>query len=791
MTRRYDAPSRSFHVATAVLALTVTAFGYGEALAQSGSSNQVGAAGSGSAGTTATSPSSLATNPNSAPDSSVISEIVVTAQYRRENLQTTPIAITAENAAMLNARNQTSLLDVAEAAPNVNIRQSASALGNGASIYIRGVGQYDTNFALEPGVGIYIDDVYFPTIYGSVLDLLDLDRVEILRGPQGTLAGKNSIGGAIKLYSKKPDGDDGGYIELGYGDYGQTTVRAAGDFTIVPGQLFMRIAGVYKHSDGYETREDYGCAHPASGVAGNALSDNCTLGTEGGDEFGGVRAQLRWTPTSDLEVNLSADSSTDNAQPAATKLVYALPGTGLQPYVTNLTPAQRYINYSTYADPSIGLSIPAINRVASSGEALTINYQIADQLSLTSISAFRKYDGQSGIDGDGSPLPTQTLYVENTFSEYTEEDRLNGRLGSLDYTVGAFYYHGNGVNGGRVDASGVDFLQNDPAVSSSVSGFVHTVYHVTDPFSVSAGFRYTHENKSYSFSDLSPFVIGAPAALVGGITGDRGYYADSRPDWRLNAAYQWTPSLMTYATFSTGFKGGGVNPRPFVQSQVVPFGPEKIDAYEIGAKSEWLDHRVRLNLAAFYNDYKSIQLTLTNGYGGFPISAVPVNAGDAHVKGVELESELHPIAGLEIDASASYLDFNYVSLTASAQASGIEYGMSTPFTPSQEFDAGVQYDLPISNIGGTITPRLDANYQSHFYTNAANGPYNYTQSRTLANGRLTWRSDGNKWEAAVSVTNLLNKYYYLNTFDIVSESGIATATPAPPRMWMGSIKYKF
>jgi iron complex outermembrane recepter protein len=786
MSKNQMSPSRSrgFRVCAAV-ALSIGAGSLAsEVQAQGAPPAAAGVSASGAAGQ----PSTGAAVADSAQESA-LNEIVVTAQFRSEGLQTTPIAITAENAAMMEARSQTSLLDVASTAPNVNIRPSTSALGgNTASIYIRGVGQYDSSFALEPGVGIYIDDVYFPTIVGSVFDLLDLDRVEILRGPQGTLAGKNSIGGAIKLYSQKPDGDGGGYIEAGYGDFNQINFRGGDDFTLIPDQLFVRIAGVYKRRDGYETRLDYGCAHPGSTVTPNPMQENCVLGTEGGDDFGGVRAAVRWTPpNSKLEVNFTVDDSVDNGEPVPTKLVYALPSTGLQQYIT---PA-KYVNYSTYTDPTTGFSVPPINRMASDGESLNIRYAFTDDLALTSITAFRHYDGQSGIDGDGTPLGVQDIYSPVSFREFTEEDRLGGKVGLLDYTVGAFYYHGNGYSGGRVDASGVDFLTGDTAISQSISGFLHTVFHVTDQFSVSAGFRYTHETKEYTFSSLSPFDPGQPAALVGAINGDRGDYSGSKPDYRLNAEYEWTSQFMTYATFSTGFKGGGVNPRPFVPSQVVPFGPESIDAYEVGAKSELFDRSLRLNVAAFYNDYKDIQLTITNGYGGFPISAVPLNAGTAHVKGLELEAEAHPVGGLEMDVSASYLDFKYVSLTPAAVVSGIGYGMSTPFTPNTELNAGIQYEIETHVLGGSLTPRLDANYQAHFYTNAANGPYNYTQSRTLVNGRFTWRADAGGWEAALSGTNLLNKYYYLNTFDITSESGIATATPAPPRMWMVSVKHKF
>jgi len=730
---------------------------------------------------------SAAADSNSSADATGLTEIVVTAQFKAANLQETPIAITAEDAAMMEARGHKSLLDVASAAPNVNIRPSTSAFGNAASIFIRGVGQYDPSFALEPGVGIYIDDVYFPTIYGSVFDLLDLDRVEILRGPQGTLAGKNSIGGAIKLYSKKPTGEGGGYVEGSYGNFDQTSLRAGVDFTLVPDRVFVRLAGVYKQRDGYMTRLDFGCAHPGSGVASNPLQTDCKLGTEGGDRFGGVRAALRWTPSDKLEVDITADTSVDDAEPAPTKLTYVLPTTGLQPFVNNAD----FINYSTYTDPNIPFSVPVTNRVASDGGAATIRYQLAENLALTSITAFRRYDGQSGIDEDGSPLGLQTLYSTVEFKEFTQENRLDGEIGKLDYTTGMYYYHGEGFTGGRVDASTVDFLSDNETPSNSISGFLHTVYHVTDPFSVSAGVRYTHENKKFTYGLKSPTDPTQPAAFVGAIDGSVGRYERSRVDYRLNAQYQWAPTFMTYATASTGFKGGGVNPRPFVPSQVAPFGPETMKAYEVGAKSELFNRTVRLNVSAFYNDYSDIQLTITNGFGGFFLSAIPLNAGDAHVKGVELEGEAHVIDNLAIDASLSYLDFKYVSLTPAAVVSGIGFGMKTPFTPSTQASAGIQYEIPAQVLGGSLTPRLDANYQGHFYTNAANGPFNDTQSRTLVNGRLTWKSDSARWEAALAGSNLLNKYYYLTTFDNTGPGGFANAVPAPPRMWTISIKSTF
>ena len=196
----------------------------------------------------------------SATDNNALQEVVVTAQFRQQNLQQTPIAITAVNAAMLEARNQTDIAQVAAQAPNVTLTQNGAAFGSSMVAFIRGVGQTDFNLALEPGVGIYVDDVYHATLTGSVLDLLDLDRVEVLRGPQGTLAGKNSIGGSVKLFSKKPKGDGSGYVELTGGSYSRMDARGAADLALTE-TLFMRASFASKHHDGYVTRLDYDCAN--------------------------------------------------------------------------------------------------------------------------------------------------------------------------------------------------------------------------------------------------------------------------------------------------------------------------------------------------------------------------------------------------------------------------------------------------------------------------------------------------------------------------------------------------
>src|SRR5690606_4250379 len=231
-------------------------------------------------------------------------EIIVTAQFRTQRLQDTPIAITAVSGDLLEARSQTSIVDIGNFAPNVNLSQAAAIQGNAISAFIRGIGQEDASFALEPGVGIYIDDIYYGTTFGAVMDLTDLDRVEVLRGPQGTLAGKNSLGGAIKLFSRKPDGSDDGYVEATYGAYDRVELRGSAGFTVADG-LYARFSGVASRRDGFFKELDYGCVNPGDGIPATTTDKDCVIGRAGGHELFGLRGAIRYAPAgSPIEINV-------------------------------------------------------------------------------------------------------------------------------------------------------------------------------------------------------------------------------------------------------------------------------------------------------------------------------------------------------------------------------------------------------------------------------------------------------------------------------------------------------
>ncbi len=765
----------------------------------------------------------------------------MTAQFIQQDLQATPVAITAVSAAMLEARGQQSVEQIATQAPNVTLATGGAFGGPSLIGFIRGVGQYDFNPAVEPGVGLYVDDVYYSTLTGSVLDLLDLDRVEVLRGPQGTLAGKNSIGGAIKLYTKKPGEDSDGYVEASYGKYEAVSVRAASNFTLSPDKLYMRIAGVSRSRNGYIERLDYGCTHPgASPFTPQVQGGDCVLGHEGGVRYTAGRAALRWLPTDTVEVNLAGDVVNDVSQPAANVMLgfgptiapvftngytWANVGGIVIPGTTPITgcqfiaygssscdpqsPDNPYANYATYVDPRNGSIIKDNQTVKSHGVSLNVNWEINDALSLQSITSRRSYDSGFGNDADGTPMPIQQLYQILKHTQKSQELRLNGKVGSwLDYTVGGFYFDKSTSETGRINLGyvGFDFIHGpDPVDAKTWAVFSQAMFHPTEQMDVTLGVRYTDDKKDYDYVRTNPDFtaiqpcLGPPGTpgnpancLISSLNGTSSSFSGTETDYRAALSYRWTDQFMTYLQYSTGFKGGGVNPRPFYNVQAVSFEPETLDAIEVGVKTDLFNNTLRVNAAVFYNEYKEIQETLNNCTAQFgPIFGVPclaiANAGDAKVKGAELEFDWYPIDGLQLDGSASYLDFEFKSVDVNTGLTGEEI---TPYTPKKKVSLGVQYEIETGF--GSVTPRLDGSYQSKMYTDAFNFEGGAIKGYKLLNASLMWRSEDKDWQATAEVRNATDKLYYTTKVNAVpSGGGTIYGTPAMPRTWLVTLKRSF
>jgi len=760
-----------------------------------------------------------------------LQEVVVTAQFRSQDVQATPLAITAVTAEMLEARSQENVGDVANRAPNVTLTTASGGLGGSqsTSVTIRGIGQNDFNLAVEPGVGMYIDDVYYGTMYGSLLDLIDLERVEILRGPQGTLSGKNSEGGAVKLFSKQPSSQADGYGEVNFGSFNRRMLRGGMNFAVVPDRLFLRVTGLADRQDGYVTRYDYQCvtgqpADPLNNVPSliTGGANGCKLGTEGGKDVIALRAALRFVPNDIIDDTLTYDDTRDRSEPAATVLTHQGtwhgPGFSLiGPPGANVTanfstPPGSFTSYSSYcglvATPSAYCVTP-MSRLDSWGWSNVLNVALTSNLSLEAISAVRKLEQNSVKDNDASPIPRGMNGWVVDYKQYTQELRLSGsNWKKLNWTIGGFWFKANALQGGRINLDGTadgsipfavttDFLFNDPVHIESKSGFAHAEFLATNRLTFTAGVRYTNDYKKYDF--VRYFAPGYPAGPIDGsiaaTNGATGTFEGARWDYRATASYEISSDLNVYTQFATGFKGGGINPRPYYIQQVQPFEPESVDAYEVGFKSRLLENRLRLNVAAFYNKYSDIQLTLVQcptliPPGAPPNCYLPANVGSAKIKGAEAEAEL-ALGRLRIDSSASYLDFKYDSVQA---ATLVRLSDKPPYTPKYKFSAGVQYEFGIG-AAGSITPRVDFQYQDETYSAARNFPNGRIPGYGLTNARLTYRSPDDKWQLSLSVLNVFDKYYPLNIADNTPPQGTRDESivlqPGRPREFFVGLKRQF
>ncbi len=800
-----------------------------------------------------------------------LEEIVVTAQFRETNLQQTPIAITAVTGDMLDNRGLTDLYEVANQAPNVTLKRGGQAR-SGMMAYIRGIGQSDFIAALEPGVGVYVDDVYYAQLTGSLLELLDVSRVEILRGPQGTLSGRNSIGGAIKMFTKKPGEGHGGYARVGFGSYDQVDFRGAGDMTLVEDKFFARFSAAGKTRDGYVDVLDYGCTHPGSGVPTNRGGKGCNLGTQGEQKYATGRLQLRWVASDNVDISLNIDSLNSKGGQAPGVATYAdrrgieaalnADGAFINPTITldngdgNVTfyrdhifvpygPYHNagdpindpYVAYGTNADygpmymladdpfnPGSGVLTQVVpwkpsfieprNNINQWGSSLHLDWNISDTLSFQSITAYREYDSRFTWDEDASPVAVNQLDNTLTNSQFTQEFRLNGTAGPLDYTVGAFYLDQDSTYEARVDLNYamIDFIHGpDPTPADTTAFFGHISWDVTDRFNLSGGLRYSEEFKGYTHFRRNPDgtdivqSIPIPALVqpnwrLAGLDGITAEFEDTQTDWRLAASFNVADDAMVYGSASTGYKGGGVNPRPFFAVQILPFESEELTSYELGFKSTLLDNTLRLNVAYFMTEYENIQLILSqcevpgfidpDGISGPCLK--PGNVGDADIDGFEAEVEWYINDNFLIDASASVLNFEYtfVDPVALGGSEIAPMDMITPYTPETKWALGLQYSTNESSLGSLMF-RVDASYMDEVYADPTNKEVNRLDDYTLINAIVRWDAPDGAWRIEAKFMNLTDEVYYIDAYDVSATQGTVISQPGLPQTWNVSFQRNF
>ncbi len=703
--------------------------------------------------------------------------IIVTAQRREQNLQDVPAAVTALGAEQLQARQITDTNDLQAQVPGVVIT-TGTGTASSARIFFRGVGEDESRGAIDPAVGIYIDNVYLGRTVGSLVDLVDIEQVEVLRGPQGTLYGRNTNGGAIKVTSVRPQlGETTFTGSLGYGNFDRIEAKGSANISLAD-SLSVRFSGLYRERDGYHT------LNPNGDFAAQA-------GTEvGGEEVFAIRGSLY----GELDDNWSAlvifDYTADNSDPTPSSLAAGSTNpaitTDVDQDIFTIEPAAGVT--CSAATPVNFQPIGCVTNFNSDVEAFGASIQLTgeyDNFSVTSITALR------ALQDDLSS------FISFPFFQQTEQDQFSQELlfntdfaGPFNFTAGAFYYSET-VN---LDYVFVFPFEND-VETESFSLFAQGTFDVTDALALTGGLRWTTEDREFRGN------AGGPLAGFGSnITGS----ADTdNITWTAKADYSFTDDILVYASYSTGFKSPGFSPDCF--SPVACFlgvEEEELDSIEAGVRTQFADGRVTLNATYFYNDYQNLQISGTLPTGGF----TRINAGEARIQGVEVEGSVNPVDGLTIYGNASWLDAEYQSLNfaqagllsgSTTTTAGLACGTigATPATPefeqaiidcalgldlknAPEIKALVGFNYELAVGSGEIFFGGDAAYEDDTFGLVANVPGTEQEPGLRLDARIGYRSENDRWTVTLWGKNLTDREYFrANTFAGGSQSQVFAAPP--------------
>jgi iron complex outermembrane receptor protein len=724
----------------------------------------------------------------SANDTQVVEEIVVTARKRKEDLQETPISITAMSGEALEFRQIATTQGLEQIAPNLIVSQGQSVSGNSSAgaYFIRGIGQIDFLLNTDPGVGLYLDGVYISRSIGSILDLVDLERAEILRGPQGTLFGRNTIGGAISLVSKPPSDTPSMDARVTVGSYARHEVRLALNGPLTE-TLSGKIAGLWRERDGWVDR----------------VTDGSRLGDE---QSFAARGVLRWEPADSLLVDLAVDYvNQDGTSP---------PGNVVQVVETATFPG--FHNGALVGPPCVpppgSLSDPRcfnpqweahdLSREQGTfdskqelevfGAALTAEWQLRRGLTLRSITGYRDTDALGNRDGDHTPILIQTTTDDWTHEQFSQELQLVGLslAERLNWVLGAYYSTEKGENVAQVAFPFITFQSGGSVDNDNAAVFGQATYAVTDRLSLTAGLRYTDETKTFlpnQFVKTDPLGLFPPGSVPGFrlVPYEESERSITETTPMVNLAYQWTDGFMTYASYSEGFKSGGFTQRIFPPLPAPPpFDPEFAASYELGFKYDTADRRLRLNGAAYYTDYTDLQVQVLVG-----VQPLTANAGDAEVKGFELELQAVPIENLQLNAGVGYTDAKYTSLDPTVLATGVTLDSEFAQVPewTANFDIAYTFDTGV----GKIMPRVGVTYRSEAWMNAINTPSLRQDAYALVNASVAWQSVDGRWRLTLFGQNLGDESYVNGGFADLNDQGYAEVAVGRPLEYGLSVDYRY
>jgi len=701
-----------------------------------------------------------------------LADVVVTARKREESLQQVPVSVAAISSTELQQRSLESLQDVAMSTPNVSFYNQQGDRSAGL-ITIRGIGQSDPIVTNDPGVGVYLDGVYFGSMTGLDLDMMDVARVEVLRGPQGTLFGKNTIGGAVNIVSTLPSLQAmNGDVQITSGDYGR--IDATGRISIpLLDTLAMSVAAASHNADGY----------------GQSLATGAEMGNTNNQSG---RIALLFQPSDSFELVATADRTRIREEGAVIKLLATAqtPLVGLLNMFSNLPYNNSWLTSNDYTNYSTGSNL---NDGDTWGESLTATWT-TPSITVKSITSYRNNNTTSGVDPDASPAVLIDSVEQVLQHQFSEELQLSGvSLGDRLHWVGGLYYFSdsavenvNDLVFTALEVIGLDasFFTRVTADDKSYAAYGQGTYALTDQLHLTLGLRETLEDKSGSL-----LRTGIP---LGNVIIPYTYRSAS---WdalspRISLEDQLSPDVMVYVSAASGFKSGGFNGEASVAEGFQAYGPEKVWTYEAGVRADMLEKRLRVNATLFDSQYRDIQFFVSAGSAtGAPVSNVG-NAAAARIIGGELEIDAVPISRLTLKASVGLTNAAYTEVAASAAP----ITTSTQFygTPKTTATLAAEYAWPVSG-SMELVPRADYAYRSAAYLNLEipNDPLTTQGGYGLVNARVTLRSLGRGWSVAAFGTNLTDKHYFTGGSDYLASLGFAQVDMAPPRMWGGTVEYRF
>jgi iron complex outermembrane recepter protein len=706
----------------------------------------------------------------------LLEEVIVTAQKREENVQTVPVAVSVFSEEAIRQSQILTMDDVARQAPGFTVTNYNPVT---PQPFMRGVGSSPSDAGSDASVGVFIDGVYAGRAGGYRADLFDVERVEVLRGPQGTLFGRNVAGGALNIFTNKPSRDFGANLEVTGGNYSLVEARGMVTGSIAP-ELDGRLAFATRERDGH--------------------TDNTVTGSELRDEDNkSVRGRLLWAPSEVLTALFTADYSEDDyVGPAARNYVGPDPAgilAGINPLLGALAPLLLPSSEDEY---DVEAGVDGVSEREMSSATMQLDWDL-DIGTLTAISSYREsdyyffddllglaFDPASGLD------PLLTTDADEESSQFSQEIRLNSVDGEMEWTVGLYYLYEDVERLERFTPLGSPVAYDQDSNTTSYAAFGQLTYPFSDVLSVTLGGRYSYDEKDFDltaegteigFGLLTPSPEDPAAGAVGFTSSDD----DSWTNFSPSVSLEYTPddNNFIYLTVSQGYKSGGYNGNSTNEvAGRTPFSEEQVTNYEAGIKTDFLDRKARLNVAAFYMDYEDLQVFITSAEttAGLFVD----NAAEADISGFEAEFFYSPNDDLLLTLTYAYLDAEL----GQNDIPEADDGNTLTRSPEHAASAAAQYSISIDGVG-ELTLRADYTWQDKIYFLLNNPELSAQESYGLLNSRISLQSDDG-WELALWAKNIADEDYWVHAIDPSYGSDLASSgIQGDPRMYGATVRYQW